>query len=177
MTRALAYAGIGARRTPERVRRDMTRMAAWLAGKGWRLRSGGARGADEAFATGAPACGRTLYLPWPGYNGRTGSDLYPLSSVELARFLPIAAASHPAWDRCSPTVRKLHARNVAVLLGESGRAPVAAAVCWTEGGRVEGGTGMAIRVARSHGVPVLNMATLHPRSVCERLNAISARSA
>ena len=40
----LSYAGIGARRTPERVRRDMTTMAAWLARKGWRLRSGGARG-------------------------------------------------------------------------------------------------------------------------------------
>ena len=74
-------------------------------------------------------------------------------------------------------MRKLHARNVAILLGESGQAPVAAAVCWTEGGRVEGGTGMAIRVARGHGIPVLNTATLHPRSVCQRLNAISARSA
>lgn len=177
MTRVLAYAGIGARRTPERVRRDMTKMAAWLARKGWRLRSGGAQGADEAFAAGTPADGRTLYLPWPGYNGHTGSDLYPLSSVELAHFLPIAAASHPAWDRCSPTVRKLHTRNVAILLGESGQAPVATAVCWTEGRRVEGGTGMAIRVARSRGIPVLNMATLHPRTVCQRLNAISARSA
>ena len=28
---------------------------------------------------------------------------------------------------------------------------------------------MAIRIAQAHGIPVLDMAVLHPRAVCERL--------
>ena len=65
----LIYAGIGARATPGPVLADMTKMAAWLARTGWHLATGAARGADTAFAAGAPAGRRTLYLPSPGYNG------------------------------------------------------------------------------------------------------------
>ena len=139
----LTYAGIGARATPQRVLGDMTVIAAWLARRGWRLHTGGAHGADDAFANGAPTDRRTLYLPWPGYNGRQGEDCHPLSSGELDALLPIAAALHPAWNRCSPAVRKLHARNAAILLGPAADRPVHAVVCWTEGGAVSGGTGMA----------------------------------
>ena len=31
---------------------------------------------------------------------------------------------------------------------------------------------MAIRIAQGHGIPVLNMGVLHPRTVCERLERI-----
>ena len=51
----LRYAGIWARATPAAVLADMTVMAAWLARTGWCLSSGGADGADSAFAAGAPA--------------------------------------------------------------------------------------------------------------------------
>ena len=66
--KTLIYAGIGSRATPESILADMTKMATWLARTGWHLASGGAHGADTAFAGGAPAGQRTLYLPWPGYN-------------------------------------------------------------------------------------------------------------
>ncbi|MCY4318606.1 MAG: hypothetical protein OXE76_05315 [Alphaproteobacteria bacterium] len=56
----LTYAGIGARATPKAVRADMTVMAGWLARTGWHLSSGGAAGADAAFAAGAPAEQRTV---------------------------------------------------------------------------------------------------------------------
>ena len=46
--------GIGSRETPPKVLADMDYIAAELASKGWRLRSGGARGADGAFGNGAP---------------------------------------------------------------------------------------------------------------------------
>ena len=39
-------------------------------------------------------------------------------------------------------------------------------------GRDEGGTGMAIRIAEAHGIPVLNLGSMAPRAVCERLAAI-----
>ena len=165
------YAGIGARATPPSVLTAMTVMAGWLARQGWRLNSGGAAGADSAFAEGAPAGRRTLYLPWSGYNGCAGPDCRVLSTAELEPCLAIAARLHPAWDRCSPAVCKLHARNAAILGVGLGR-PVNAVVAWTPGGTVTGGTGTAIRIATDARIPVLNLGSMTPRAVCERLLAI-----
>ena len=39
--------------------------------------------------------------------------------------------------------------------------PVDAVICRTEGGVVAGGTGMAIRIARHHEIPVFNLAEIH----------------
>ena len=167
----LRYAGIGARATPAAVLADMTVMAGWLARTGWHLSSGGADGADTAFAAGAPAGQRTVWLPWRGYNGHHGPDSRVLSAAELSACIEIAAPLHPAWERCSPTVRKLHARN-AVVLGLTLDRPVDACVAWSPGGRIEGGTGMAIRIAEDRGIPVLNLGSMSPRAVCERLAAI-----
>ena len=167
----LVYAGIGARATPARTLADMTVMAEWLARNGWTLSTGGAAGADSAFANGAPAGQRTIWLPWRGYNGLGGPDCQVLSGAALSRGVEGAARRHPAWDRCSPAVRKLHARNAAVLGLTLGR-PVDACVAFTSHGRVEGGTGMAIRIAEARGIPVLNLGSMAPRAVCERLAAI-----
>jgi len=168
----LTYAGIGARATPKAVLADMTAIAAWLARTGWRLSTGGARGADAAFANGAPESKRTIHLPWPGYNGHRRPDCRAPSPSELAAWMNVAASLHPAWHRCSPAVRKLHARNAAILLGPALDRPVDAAVAWTPEGRIVGGTGLALRVAADRGVPVLNLGVLAPRTVCERLRAI-----
>ena len=167
----LRYAGIGARATPEAVLSDMTVMAGWLARTGWHLSSGGADGADAAFAVETPAEQRTIWLPWRGYNGHRGPDCRVLSTAELPACMEIAAALHPAWNRCSPAVRKLHARNAAVL-GLTLDRPVDAVVCWTAEGRDRGGTGMAIRIAKDRVIPVLNLGSMSPRTVCERLAAI-----
>ena len=174
---ALTYAGIGARATPSSVLADMTVIAGWLArtrvpATGWHLHSGGAKGADTAFAEGAPAGQRTLFLPWPGYNGHRGPDCVALSGSDLRDCMAIAADLHPAWERCSRSVRKLHARNVAILMDRTCDRPVDAVVCWTAAGLVSGGTGMAIRIAGAHGIPVFNLGSMSPRTVCERLDAI-----
>ena len=168
----LRYAGIGARATPAAVLVDMTVMAGWLARTGWHLSSGGADGADSAFAAGAPTGQRTVWLPWRGYNGHRGPDCRALSGPAMAGCIEIAAPLHPAWERCSPAVRTLHARNAAVLLGETVDRPVDAVVAFTVQGRVEGGTGMGIRIAEANGIPVLNLGSMTPRAVCERLAAI-----
>ena len=165
------YAGIGARATPAGALSDMTVMAEWLARTGWHLSSGGADGADTAFAAGAPVGQRTIWLPWRGYNGHRGQGCRVLSAAELSACIEIAAPLHPAWERCSPAVRKLHARNAAVL-GLTLDRPVDAVVAFTAEGRIEGGTGMAIRIAEARGIPVFNLGTMTPRVVCERLAAI-----
>ena len=168
----LIYAGIGARATPAAVLADMTLMSAWLARTGWHLATGGADGADCAFAEGATAGQRTIWLPWRGYNGHRGPAYRVLSSAALSACIDVAAPLHPAWDRCSPAVRKLHARNVAILLGQTCDRPVDAVVCWTAGGLDTGGTGMGIRIAEARGIPVLNLGSMSPREACERLDAI-----
>ena len=139
--------------------------------------SGGAAGADSAFASGAPAGRRTLFLPWPGYNGCRGPDCRVLAPSQLSACMEIAAGLHPAWRRCSSGARKMHARNAAILLSASLDRPVHAVVAWTVGGRVEGGTGMGIRIAQARGIPVLNLGSLSPRAVCERLAAIRRAAA
>ena len=172
----LIYAGIGSRATPRPVLAAMTKMAAWLARTGWHVASGGADGADTAFAGGAPAGQRTLYLPWPGYNGHVGPDCRTLSRSELSASMEIAARLHPAWHRCSPAARKLHARNAAIALGNRLDRPVDALVAWTRDAAVTGGTGMALRIAAAHGIPVMNLGALSPRAACERLLAIRRSS-
>ncbi len=168
----LTYAGVGARATPAAVLADMKVMAGWLARTGWNLSSGGASGADSAFAAGAPAGQRTIWLPWRGYNGLRRPDCRVLSPVAMAACIEVAAGLHPAWERCSPAVRKLHARNAAVVTGGNLDRPVDALIAWTAGGGISGGTGMAIRIAEARDIPVFNLGSITPRAVCERLVAI-----
>ena len=163
------YAGIGARATPAETLAVMTKMAAWLARTGWHLNTGGAKGADSAFAEGAPPGLRTLFLPWRGFNRLDGADCQHLTDFERAVCMDHAARLHPAWDRCSPGARLLHGRNVALILGPELGNPVDALVAWSRDGRPVGGTGMGIRIAEDSGIPVFNLATTAPRAVCERL--------
>ena len=160
------YAGIGARSTPPEILADMTRIAQWLHRTGWHLNSGGASGADRAFADGASPDARTLFLPRPGYNDHSGPDCRTLTPGERKSALDHAARLHPAWERCSRGVRALHARNAAIVLGPGLNRPVHAVICWTPRGEILGGTGMTMRMAERAGVPVLNLARYSPRDVC-----------
>ena len=126
-----------------------------LRSKGLHLRTGGAVGADTAFATGAGEGARTIYVPWRGFNEVSGSD------VVLAPDLPnwdnallVAEEFHPNWEACTHGARKLLARNSYQILGEDLHSPCEFVVCWTKGGKGEGGTGQALRVARGLEPPV-----------------------
>ena len=171
-SRPPTYAGIGARTTPPQVLADMTRIAQWLRRTGWHLNSGGANGADQAFADGASPDTRTLFLPWPGYKGHAGPDCRTLTPDELEAAMRLAARVHPVWSKCSRGVRALHARNAGIVLGPGLGNPVDAVVCWTPGGRIVGGTGNSMRMAETAGIPVLNLALQSPRAVCLALREL-----
>lgn len=49
------------------------------------------------------------------------------------------------------------ARNAHQLLGNSLKSPSLFILCWTDGGRVTGGTGQALRMAPDLGIPVINL--------------------
>ena len=166
----LIYAGIGSRKTPRAIFVAMRKMAAWLARSGWHLSTGGAYGADTAFASGAPVDQRTIWLPWPEYNELAGPDCHIPS--DMAASTEIAAKLHPNWRACGPAARKFHGRNVNILLGDSLDNPVDAVIAWTEGGEVKGGTGMGLRIASEYGIPIFNLGSIRPRDACKRMLAI-----
>jgi len=157
------YAGIGARKTPKHILSHMTASAKFLASREWVLRSGGAHGADTAFEKGA-GDSKEIYLPWKGYNNHL-SDLHEVCEDALL----LASTTHPNWERCSEGVRKLLARNNYQLLGKTLDDPVEFVLCWTPEGKIVGGTGQALRVAKAYNIDVINFGDMEPAEVKEKV--------
>ena len=146
------YAGIGSRNTPDETLELMTQMAQELSMDGWTLRSGAADGADTAFSEGA--IDKEIYLPWNGFNMQ--SEGVVLDSIHA--WNEVSHKYHPAPEKCTIGAQRLHGRNAFIVLGELLQTPADMVVCWTPGGKVEGGTGLAIRIAEGYGIPVFNLA-------------------
>jgi hypothetical protein len=146
------YAGIGSRETPAAVRARFFMLAKELGEAGWTLRSGGAEGADQAFESGLePHHPREIYLPWPGFSGNRSRLFKPTTEA-----FELAKQFHPAWERCSAAARRMHARNMHQVLGQDLASPAELVVCWTPDGRGGGGTGQAIRLAKSRDIPIFD---------------------
>lgn len=144
------YTGIGSRKTPKEILDLMHKIAVYFNSRGdYILRSGGAKGADQAFESGTDK--KEIYYA----NDVKGDE----------RALTLARDSHPAWNRCSPYARLLHARNVYQVLGKTFDQPSNFVVCWTPDGCISdstrssktGGTGTAISIADRNGIPVYNL--------------------
>ena len=144
------YAGVGARVTPLSVLQVMTSIAREMFSGGWILRSGGAVGADTAFAIGAGPASEIL----------RARDCTPEA-------LKLSSLFHPKWSACPYKTQLLHGRNAMIVLGPDLQTPVEHLVCWTPDGLPVGGTGQAIRIAEAHGIPVINLAV--PEEVQGRL--------
>ena len=156
------YAGVGSRETPAADRLLMKRAAKHLAKKGWTLRSGGARGADTAFAEGAKL-------------GAGATEIYLTTSkgVDWDAAYALAADFHPNFKNLDPPVKRLIVRNGFQVLGPNLDDPVDFVLCWTPDGAESettnrsGGTGQAIRIANGYSIPVLNMKNGHERFIEE----------
>lgn len=135
------YAGIGSRETPPDICTMMTAIAERYEADGSILRSGGARGADKAFEAGA---------------GSSKEIFRPSDATDAAYAL--SAKYHPAWHKCSPLAKGLHARNAQIILGRELITPVRLVICWTVGAKGGGGTGQGIRIADAHGIDVHDLA-------------------
>jgi len=161
------YTGVGSRDTPDRALQLMHCLGAFLAQRGWTLRSGGADGADTAFEQGAKEHNglREIFLPWVGFNGSSPHESGPgltLVSGAAEWTEPVLEAvldnSHFANLKRKQGALKLHCRNVHQILGERPESFISKLViCWTAGGELKGGTATAIKLARKHHVPVLNL--------------------
>jgi len=147
------YAGIGSRRrTPDYILAMMTVLASKLEQEGYILRSGHAQGADRAFEAGVIDLDHKEIF--------TSKDAINAAMI-------IAEEYHPNWDNCDKIAKKLHGRNVMIILGRNFKNPVKFVICYTPDGNCTGGTGLGMRIAQDHGIPVFN---LFYKSVRERLN-------
>lgn len=162
------FAGVGARKTPPPVLDLMRGVGARLSEAGAHLRSGGAAGADTAFFEGARDAGEgaaEIFLPKPRRDVPDGILASSPVFDRMARnFHPKPAAITP--DPGNPNDRRAHlmrlmSRNGNQVFGRDFTNPSCGLVCWTPGGRGEGGTGQAIRLARSTGIPVLDLGCPH----------------
>jgi hypothetical protein len=132
--------------------------------------SGGANGADTAFEQGketflptlpGSSLWKEIYLPWVGFNNNP-SELHPRNYPFTEQEMELSAQLHPAWDKCSPSAKLMHQRNLRQLIGceaIAGQQVVGSKfmVCWTESGAVKGGTGQAIRIASAFQIPIINL--------------------
>jgi hypothetical protein len=166
------YAGIGSRETPTDMLKTMTLIGVQLAEAGWLLRSGHARGADQAFQRGAPDSRKEIHLPWDGYNhGRTENPMFVCPKPNQA-VVEIAARYHPAWDKLSQEAKLFMVRNVTIVLGLNLLSPAKMIICWTPRAQITGGTGHAMRVAHGFDIPVFNIASPEDQiKLCEYAGA------
>jgi hypothetical protein len=169
MTIKKFYAGIGSRETPNDVLKSMREIARKLYRNGYILRSGGASGADMAFAVGAAEASLgdsgipyKIYLPSAKFNGHKHNPsrgfLDSSTSPTWQKALEIVDIYHPAPERLTEYARKLMARNAYQILSTTLNNPVDFVICWTKGGKEIGGTAQAMKIARAFEVPIYNLA-------------------
>jgi hypothetical protein len=150
------YSGIGSRKTPKAIIPTIEEIATLLDSKGYTLRSGGADGADTFFEDYSTT--KEIYLPWKSFNNNE-SELY-LENIDpeiVTKAEEISKKFHPRWNSLNKAGRSLMTRNVFQVLGMDLKTPADFIVCWTETGKIEGGTGQAMRIARNMGIPIFNL--------------------
>lgn len=160
------YTLIGSRATPEDILTLMQRASSKLNSEGWRVRSGGADGADSCAEQQDNYLNwnMQIYLPWEGFNGRSSSNRGYINSTKCSTYseaASIAKEVHPNWKACSRGAQALHTRNVYQILGYNLDTPSKFVVCWAEPTsdmvNVKGGTGTAVRLALQNNIPVINL--------------------
>lgn len=143
MSNTRYYTGIGSRSTPEPILTQIKDIAAVLEQLGYTLRSGGATGADAAFEAGVS-------------DPKNKVILRPRHSTSAAEEL--AAKIHPMWSACNEHARKLHGRNVQLVLGELLDIPSEFLIAYTKDGVAQGGTRTGLVLAHQRDIPTFNLA-------------------
>ena len=181
------WTGIGSQSTPLVFKFFMAAISYVLAKKGFGLRSGRARGADNFFELGVPNFMKNhaeIYLPQKNFGINTGCrSFFITDGAELmeAMYLIDKNNIHENWQdlmnsRGNSFAVAAHTRNVFQCLGFVYRGIQLSkfVICWTRCGatntrettQFSGGTRTAIRIADHYNIPVYNLAR---REHCMRL--------
>jgi cell division protein ZapA (FtsZ GTPase activity inhibitor) len=145
----IKFAGIGSRDLPGDACEFCTHIGKQLFDMGWFLRSGNAKGADQAFEA-AFLTNKQILMPWPNHNSRAEGPMH-VAVPENQEMERVAAHFHNNWAGITEYARKLFTRNVAIIAGINLDDPVDVVVYAqdpTKDNWPFGGTNHAIRVAR-----------------------------
>lgn len=151
------YTGIGSRNTPLWVQKEITHLARYLDSKNLTLRTGGAPGADAAFAKGA--VNKEVYIPWNKFQKleHNGIDVFALNKMPNLEAAQVSVQKyHPNPEKLSPAANKLMQMNFYQLYGTNNQSS-AFVICWTENAKAIGGTSQVMRIAKAKGIPLLNL--------------------
>ena len=172
----MIIAGIGARKTPQEFLEIFEAVGQEALKRGWYVRSGHADGADYAFELGAKEnC--IVYLPWKSFN----SDKPVLGEavcVDLREdVLEMVYRHEPYAMECNIGIKRIKARNVYQVLGVDLQKPSDIVVCWTPEGKIVGGTGLAMKLARKANIPIINVGAwdtpVTPEQVIEAIELLT----
>jgi hypothetical protein len=150
------YTGVGARDTPDDILKLMKSIAIFLKSLDFILRSGGAKGADSGFESGA---------------GDQKEIFYAKDATQES--INLAARYHPVFNKLPEYVQKLHGRNSFQVLGKDLKTPSNFLICWTKDGcknhktrcSKTGGTGTAISIASENNIGIYNLANQKDRNL------------
>lgn len=155
---------IGSRETPAPILEWMRSAGEQLVRAGYRIVSGNAPGADQAWAAGgnkADPSNVTLCLPWEPFEAHAVHSrnnvrvLARRQTPDEKRYYDIAAATHPHWLSLTMGAQRLHARNAIIV--ETARVVLG----YMQPG--SWGTASAFRIAKLLKVPTINVDKLSVR--------------
>jgi len=159
------YTMIGSRLTPVHCEDLMKRLSHELCRLHYTVRSGGANGADTCAEYGFTNLNSDLhevYLPWSGFNNKSGIVYSKLGLINEASEL--CSKHHLWWNTVKKeSVKHLHRRNMHQVLGKDLITPSQFCILYAEPdtnrgeGHVKGGTGSANSLCLEQGVPVYNL--------------------
>ena len=135
--------GVGSRKTPENILRKMKSISSFCTKNDIIVRTGDAKGADEAFRDGA-SDKINLYVYSP-------NNYLPYWTKAFVEYF------HPNPKALNEYAYKLMQRNCLQILGENGDNPSDLLVCYTPSGGFEGGTGQTMRICEFYDIPIYNL--------------------
>lgn len=154
------YAGIGSRSITDKESKTIEKIASKLS-KNFVLFSGNAQGSDQSFQSGSNGnC--VLFLPWAGFEEQNFDFLKVLDVFDLGKSpegMESVRKYHPNKN-LTYGQKLMMSRNYHQIIGYKKYPKVSFVVyCANEDekGNIEGGTGQAIRIARAHNIPTINI--------------------
>lgn len=145
------YTGVGDHRlyvTPIDKLNEAMSLSRILEIEGFHLRTGDATGFDDAFTKGVSDPSNVTI-----YDRKTNERV---NKASWNKSVEIALRNHPKPELAMPYIN-LIGRNPFQVLGDNLDDPSLFLVGWTNGGRLVGGTGTTMRVAKEFKVPVYNL--------------------
>jgi hypothetical protein len=166
------YTGIGGRDTPLEVRQLMTEVAMHLRHWGFTLRTGTSSAADKAFEVGAGDL-KEIYVPWKGWNEKTGITSLSVASSRLAHYVWLQRQSFGTavenWGNVHPGTQALLAKSMCMVMGQHITVPSDALICWTPNAQIVGISAHPITLATIVNIPVFNLAEPETEDVIKEM--------